>query len=185
MTTTVENTPAAWSARANAHASSDAAMWSERGQTTRFLAVLAHLELRAGDTLLDFGCGTGRLRHFLPDHVSYLGHDTAPGMLARAAREGATIVSEIPAELFDHVVAIGPFNLADRWSIDDTYRTVARLWAESTRRTLVVSLYRGTDAACLTYDPVQLAAWARSLGARRFAIDATRLENDALLVMHR
>lgn len=185
MSTLIENTPQAWNRRASALPSWDAALWSERGQTQRFLAVLRTLELRAGDTLLDFGCGTGRLHAFLPRDVEYFAHDTAPGMLDRAAETGATLLEQLPDVLFDHVVAVGPFNLADGWSTDLTFHTIGDLWANHTRRTLAVSLYRGDDPACLSYPPDLVAGWARALGARRHLVDATYLDNDVLLVMRR
>ena len=187
MTTTIENTPAAWSARSSSvNASWEAALWSEAGQTQRFLAVLAHLELRAGDSLLDFGCGTGRFRAFVPREVGYFAYDTAPGMLARAAeQDGVTALGELPDALFDHVVAVGPFNLADGCSTGRTFETVADLWANHTRRTLAVSLYRGDDPACISYDPMTVARWAGRLGCHRFAVDASYLDNDLLLVLRR
>lgn len=185
MTLTIENSPAAWSSRAAVDEPWAAAMWSEPGQTQRFLAVLAHLELRAGDSLLDFGCGAGRFRAFVPREVGYFAHDTAAGMLARAAGlDGVTALGELPDALFDHVVAVGPFNLRDGWSVERTFVAVADLWGR-TRRTLAVSLYRGDDPACLMYDPTTAAVWAKSLGVRRFTVDASYLDNDVLLVLRR
>lgn len=174
----VTNTPAAWSARAAAPSSHECAGWSERGQTLRFLAVLEHLQLRVGDSLLDFGCGTGRLCEFLPHDVTYTGYDTAPGMLDRARHDHATsvFVSEIPPVLFDHVVAVGPFNLPG----SDAFEAVSELWHESVRRSLVVSLYRGTDDRCVAYSPDAVADWARRIDARRFVVDGSYLDNDLI-----
>jgi hypothetical protein len=187
MTTLVENSPRAWSERALQPASHEAAMWSEGGQTRRFLAVLRHLELREGDTLLDFGAGTGRFCEFLPVDVSYAGYDWAPGMVERMVQEHprARPLESLPDELFDHVVCIGAFNLADGWSKERTWERVSELWTEHTRRTLVVSLYRGWDDSCIRYDPEDAAEFARRLGATFFAVDCVYAENDLTLAVYR
>ncbi|GIV03721.1 MAG: hypothetical protein KatS3mg015_2551 [Fimbriimonadales bacterium] len=162
-------------------------MWSEGGQTRRFLAVLAHLDLRSGDSLLDYGCGTGRLCEFLPVDVTYHGFDWSEQMRERVALEHprARVLSEVPDLLFDHVVCVGTFNLVDGWSKERTYAELATLWTEHTRRTLIVSLYRGHDPACIRYTPEDACEIARRLGCATFAIDCTYLENDLLLELRR
>ena len=182
--TVVENTPAAWSDRALLPAPWSAAAWSENGQTQRFLAVLHHLELRSGDTLLDYGAGPGRFCEFLPRDIDYHAYDTSVGMRERCQRdhERATVLDTVPPMLFDHVVAVGCFNLPG--SVADTFQQVALLWHESVRRTLVVSLYRGDDLRCLIYDPAVVASWAKTLGARRYTVDA-HMDNDVILGMSR
>lgn len=184
---TVANSPAAWSERAAEATPWEAALWSEHRQTARFQAVLQHLNLRAGDTVLDYGCATGRFCEFLPLSVDYYGHDWAPAMRERAAAEHprGMILDELPDELFDHVVAIGVFNLSDGWWKQRTWDTLGDLWTSHTRRTLAVSLYRGTDPRCLTYSATDLAATAMQFGAVRYSIDSSYLDNDSLLVMHR
>lgn len=187
MTAVVENTPRSWSARASGGASWEAAGWSERGQTRRFLAVLEHAGAREGDTLLDFGCGTGRLCTFLPDGVVYTGFDWADGMLSRARADHPSerFVSVVPDELFDHVVVVGAFNLGRGWSRESTWKALAELWGTRVRRTMVASLYRGEDPQCLAYAPQEAAEFARRMGCRRFAIDCTSLGNDLILEMSR
>lgn len=181
------NTPEAWSGRASAPSSWAAAGWSENGQTQRFLATLRHLELREGDTVLDFGCGTGRLCEFLPRDTTYYAYDWAPAMLERVRRdhERAWVLDELPPQLFDHVVCIGAFNLKRGWSHEQTWERLADLWALHTRRALVVSLYRGADGSCLTYTAEWAAKLARQCGCERFLIDCSHLPNDLMLVMHR
>lgn len=187
VTATVANTPAAWGNRATAPTPWAAALWSEHGQTERFRAVIRHLDLHPGDQLLDFGCGTGRLCELLPPHVGYHAHDWSAEMRDRCRREQprAAVYDTLPDRLFDHVIAVGPFNLADGWWKQRTWDTLAELWAQHTRHTLSVSVYRGSDPACLTYSELDLAAFARNMGCQAFAIDGTYLDNDLLLVMRR
>lgn len=187
MSAIAENTPRAWSERANGGSSWEAAGCSEFGQTQRFLAVRDRLELRAGDALLDYGAGTGRFCEFVPREVDYFAFDTAGGMRDRCAIEHprATVLSRVPDSLFDHVIAIGPFNLAHAWSLEQTFDALANLWTEHVRRSLIACLYRGDDRACLHYDPMTVTAWAGRLGARRYVIDASYLDNDLLLGLYR
>ena len=186
----VANSPASWDERAAAPSSWEAGLQSERGQTLRFRAVLSHLQLHDGDTVLDFGSGAGRLAAWMPYGVEYYAHDWAPALLDRAVREqpNAVRVDEIPDMLFDHVVAVGPFNLSDGWSRPRTWETLAELFMERTRKTLVVSLLRwrrGLAAGVLGYDNAELLRFATDMGVTRFAIDATYLDNDILLALHR
>ncbi|GAA2936943.1 class I SAM-dependent methyltransferase [Streptomyces enissocaesilis] len=57
-----------------------------------YAAAVARLGLRAGDAVLDAGCGTGRALPFLRDAVgpggSVLGADVTPAMLEAAVRAG-------------------------------------------------------------------------------------------------
>jgi cyclopropane fatty-acyl-phospholipid synthase-like methyltransferase len=183
-----ENSPAAWDNRADAPTPAAAGLQSEKGQTLRFLAVLRHLDLRVGDTLLDFACGAGRLAYWLPYGVEYFAHDWSPKLLDRAMLEhpGAHRVDELTDQVFDHVVAVGPFNLAGNWSREQTWETVADLWAR-TYSMLAVSVLRGTgtNQDVLVYTPAELAEAAATLGVKRFVVDGSYLDNDLLLVLRR
>ncbi len=184
----VENTPAAWSARAaSASSSAQASGWSGRGQVQRFLAALSHLDLRSGDLLLDYGCGDGALSVYLPEGVRYYGLDTAPGMLGRARRDHPSGVyrDHLPiGEEFEHIVCIGPFNLADNWSREETWNTIELLWKRHTRRTLIVSLYAGADPETLDYAPDWALSLAQSL-SECYVIDRSYLPNDLMVVLKR
>jgi len=183
----VENTPAAWDRRARRAASDwEASMWSEHGQTARFVAAVRHLELRPSDALLDFGCGTGRLVEFVPRNVSYVGVDSAGSMLQRAKenRRRGSFFQGVPPWKFDHVVAVGTFNLADGWSKARTWQVLDQLWEDKARRTLVASLYRGADPGCLSYTPAEAVAYAASK-TTEFVVDCSYLENDLMVVLRR
>lgn len=159
-------------------------MWSEHGQTQRFLAVLRHLQLREGDSLLDFGSGTGRLCEFLPSGIDYFAYDWAPGMIERVREHArAQVVEELA--VYDHVVALGTFNLADSWSIKETFGELSLLYLDHAEKTLAVSLYRGEDPACLAYGLEEIAAFVRTVGCRRYFVDASYLDNDFLAVLYR
>lgn len=187
MTSTLANTPAAWSARALTPDPYQAVGWSQQSQLQRFMAVSRHLRLHAGETLLDFGSGTGAFCPWVSGIVDYYAYDWAPGMRERCATEhgSAIVLDELPEMLFDHVVCVGPFNLPGNWSTDRTWETLAELWTMSTRKTLIVCLYRGSDPRCLRYTPEEAARFAQALCSNRYVIDAGYLDNDFLLEMRR
>lgn len=180
---TVENTPRAWSDRAAAGTSWEAAGWSEHGQVQRFLAVRKHLDFRDNETVLDYGCGTGAFCEYLPRDVRYFGFDTAEMMRDRCAaeHERATVLDSRHDCTFDHVVAIGPFNLPG--SFTETAVELHELWARA-RRSLMVTLYRGTDPRCVIYAPEEVTEFAAKLSSR-FLLDCSYLDNDMLLVLRR
>lgn len=180
------NTPEAWSARAEQETTSWAASGqTEDGQRERHEAVLAAVAPRAGDRLLDFGCGTGAFAELLPPDVKYLGCDWAAGMVARARREHPSRAFAVapPATRFDLVVCIGPFNLPDGWSKQRTFHTIRHLWDTTGCRTLAASLYSGRDENCLIYTGGELDDLGRQL---TYDSSVTRIRhNDLLLVAHR
>lgn len=185
---TLVNTPAAWSDRANtAMTEHEACLWSERGQMLRLAVVAREINQRAtgGERVLDYGCGTGRLVDLLDDSLDYVGYDWAPGMRDRARRHrpGHLFVDVAPAATFDHVAVVGAFNLADGWSKAETWATLERLWAQ-TRKTLAVSLYRGNDTRCIRYLPSEIAQFANAK-ADSWALDYGYLPNDMLMVLRR
>ena len=177
------NSPAAWSERATRENSWDAALWSEQGQRDRFASVLEALNPQPGETLLDYGCGTGAFTDWIPDGVNYLGYDWSPGMLIRAELDHPKhrFTDTEPVASFDLVACVGPFNLPDGWSKQQTRDTLARLW-QRTQRTLVVCLYAGADNDCLIYTEAE----ALDFGAVRGNASVRRhLPNDLLLTVRR
>lgn len=190
----IENTPTAWSERARTAATShEAAMWSADGQVSRFRAVLAELDPQPGETLLDYGCGTGALSENLPPGVDYLGYDWAEGMIARACVEhhglpngprlGFTSrLAQHPARGWDVAACVGAFNLRDGWSKANTWNALRWLW-EHAGRALAVCLYSGFDPDCLTYTEAETAAFAATTGGA-YLVTRHR-KNDLLLVIRR
>lgn len=178
------NTREAWSDRAAMPAPWDAAGWSRRSQRERFDAVLARLDLRPGDTVLDFGCGTGELADRIPSSL-YVGYDSAPGMVARAQVDHplAHFTSKWPAGRFDHVIAVGPFNLPGGWSKQHTFHALRHLWDSTGCRSLIVSVYAGDDERCLRYSPNDLLVCGHSLGLN-VTVEQWRA-NDLLMVVRR
>ena len=184
----MRNTPKAWDKRSTADTPWEAALWSEEGQSKRFRAIMGRLRLAPGDVLLDFGCGTGRLAEFLPHGVQYVGWDWSEKMRKRARREHprGRILEEPPRfQVFDHVVCCGTFNLADNWSVEQTWEALQDLWHGQVVCSLVVSLYRGQDADCLRYSPEEALAFCRREEVHAFSVDATALDNDFLLSLYR
>lgn len=179
------NTPDAWSDRAFAYPDQwKACGWTRTGQVERFVAVLHALDPQPGETLLDYGCGTGAIVDLLPDGIDYTGYDTAPGMIARAAREhtGRVFTTHTPSCEHDLTVAVGPFNLAENWSKEHTWWVLRGLW-DRTRRALAVSLYSGSDRNCLSYTRGEVERFAAG-EAYHSAVTECR-ENDLLMVLRR
>jgi trans-aconitate methyltransferase len=179
------NSPDAWSTRAVTYTDQwQACGWTRNGQIERFVAVLAAADPQPGETLLDYGCGTGAIVDLLPGGVAYTGFDTAPGMVHRATREHidrSFTVYEPRAE-FDVTVAVGPFNLRENWTKEHTWWALRGLW-DRTRRVLAVSLYAGGDRNCLRYSRAEVAAFA----AGETYHSSVRLcrANDLLMVLRR
>ncbi len=181
----MENTPAAWSDRAlMSETSWEAAGWSQTSQNARFQQVVEALNPQPGETLYDFGCGTGELTTYLQGDIGYTGFDSAQGMVDRAAREhpGHHFQTWEPRHTFDLVAAVGPFNLTDHWSKQMTFATLRRLW-DMTGRAMCVSLYAGTDPRCLVYSEQECARFA-SGESYWWHVDRWR-PNDILVTMDR
>jgi predicted TPR repeat methyltransferase len=183
VTAEVLNTPDAWTLRAQQEPTSWAAAgWTEAGQRERFLAVLGALKPREGESLLDFGCGTGALAELLPRNVDYIGFDSSLGMIQRAQREhpGRRFQTWEPGGLFDLVACVGPFNLPG--SKLGTWAALRRFW-DRTGRALAVSLYAGTDERCLIYTLEECERFAAGEAYHR-RVERWR-HNDILMVLER
>lgn len=179
------NTPAAWSARAQAGTSWERCGWSRESQSERFDRVAAAVHAFPGERLLDFGCGDGAFCELLPAGVDYVGFDWAEGMIdrARAEHPGRTFMVDQPGAgaSFDVVVCIGAFNLPG--SKQATWHTLRHLWDVYEPRVLAVSLYAGDDDRCLIYTEDEALAAVRGF-SWRVTVERWR-RNDVLAVVHR
>lgn len=166
----IANTPSAWSDRASIKDPSEAVRWSPEGQSQRFRSVVAALAPEPGESLLDYGCGTGALAELLPLDVAYTGYDWAGGMIDRARQDhpDRRFTRGYPIAQYDLIACVGPFNLAHNWSKQQTWATLERLWGQ-TGRMLAVCLYAGDDTECLVYSEDecgQALRHLRGVGAR-------------------
>lgn len=181
----IANTPEAWSAQAEIEDPYEAVRWSEGGQRERHEAVIAALDPRSNETLLDYGCGLGALVYLMPDDVDYTGYDWAEGMVARARREWPMeeFTNEEPQKSFDLTAVVGTFNLsASPDGVHEAFETIRRLW-NHTNRALAASLYNGLDLDCLNYRAEVVAVFADAV-AKRWTLRRHR-DNDLLLLLER
>lgn len=182
--TSSDNSPEEWSERAGHPEPWTACGWTYDGQQDRLDAAVDELDPQPGDTLLDWGCGTGALSALVASGVRYVGFDSAVGMVERARRDhpGRRFQSWEPRGNFDLVACVGPFNLPGHWSKQMTFYTLRRLF-DRTERRLVASLYAGSDPACLSYSLDECDRFAKGQGYRAWA-DKWR-HNDILVVLER
>jgi SAM-dependent methyltransferase len=175
------NTAAAWSERAETAATPhEACGWTPESQRDRMLKVVEALDPQPGDSLLDFGCGTGELTRYLDAEVGYVGFDTAAGMVIRAAREhpGRHFQLFEPSSTVDLTAVVGTFNLPGDKLL--TWAALRRLW-DGTGRTLAASLYAGEDKRCLIYTEQECVRFA-SAESYRWRVERWR-PNDLLIVL--
>lgn len=184
----VGNTPDDWDQRSQLEDPHAAVMWSEASQATRFWRArqLLRDRLHHGDSVFDFGCGTGAFADWIAGAPSYeyVGYDWSPGMRdrARADHPGVIILDDLADDpVFDHVVCIGPFNLRDHWSKTKTAMQLKQLWKRSEKQ-MIVSLYRGPESSVmLSYDLHDVARVSAMLRCDKLTIVTEHLPNDLLV----
>lgn len=72
-----------------------------------------HIRARAGQRLLDIGCGTGAVVPFLPEDIELVGVDISPAYIAAARKEHGERGTFIVADASDTSIELGmPFDAA-------------------------------------------------------------------------
>lgn len=163
----MKNTPEGWTERAKTFAdSAQATGWSRKSQRLRFQQIVFAISPAPGESLLDFGCGTGELLAYLPDGINYIGVDWSIGMLERAQSEhpGANFQTHLPEGTWDLTVVAGTFNLTDNWSKEQTWNSLESLW-QRTRRAMAVALNatEDTEIKNMVYTEIECQEFAAKL----------------------
>lgn len=161
----------------------------EASQYLRFERLVLHLNLAAGASLLDVGCGSGELFEFCRRQgleVDYLGIDVSAEMVEACNRRfgpGAASRASL-AELvregrsFDYVVASGTFNVRQETPEDEWRRFLERSVVEMyflARRALAFNAM--STRVDYRYDHLyyaradEMAALADLCGTRDFVVD--------------
>jgi hypothetical protein len=150
----------------------------------RRLKALLRLPIEEGDTLLEFGCGTGRLADLVPSVVRYEGLDWSQGVitLARQRRPHGAFRCGSVGELTRHdwVVASGPFNYAKGWSKTQTAEAVSAMWDASTRGIALTVLCTPADGR-LHYGGNELISYLAACDWSHLELDRSYLPNDMCL----
>jgi SAM-dependent methyltransferase len=150
----------------------------------RRLKALLRLPIEGGDTLLEFGCGTGRLADFVPSSVRYEGVDWSREIitLARRRRPHGTFRCGSIVDLTPHdwVVASGPFNYANGWSRSQTAEAVSVMWDSSTRG-IALTVLRVPANGRLHYGGGELISFLARRDWSHLELDRSYLPNDICL----
>ena len=177
-----ESSPQAWDYYASA-AGPDyiiADCGSPESHELRLNAIL-RLPISAGDSLLEFGCGTGRLADLAPPDVGYEGLDWSAEVIKLAQRRRPRSafrcgsVAELAAA--DWVVASGPFNYAKGWSKAQTAEAVWAMWQASKRGIALTVLHKPADGR-LHYEADEVVSFLEMGDWAHLEVDRSYLPND-------
>ncbi len=150
----------------------------------RRLRAILRIPLVPGDTLVELGCGTGRLSDMLPEGVTYEGLDWSAEVVRLAAqrRPGVRFRHGTEDDLTraDWIVASGPFNYAVGWSKERTAAAIAAMW-RSSRRGIAVTFLRVPTDQRLHYHPNELQRFVDGLDWIELQMDQSYLPNDICL----
>jgi SAM-dependent methyltransferase len=132
---------------------------SRRSQFRRYEVVRDDCKIESGDSVLDWGCGTGDLYWYLHDHgvdVKYLGVDVVPEMIRLAqenkvpdARLHNVLEHPFPPKTFDHVICIGTVGamaepVEQRWNLVKGMFSVGMTTA---RKSMAITFLTDRDGA--------------------------------------
>lgn len=193
-----------WPAAALMPTSWEAARWASEGSQRERMNLALHLAepLRAGNVVLDWGCGTGRLSEFLAgSRVNYVGVDTCRAMVERARRDhpdpGAEFLhlnspNALKETRPDVTFCLGVWNLEADGSRMDAIEELEKLW-RVTNRVLVASFHSslGEVAGHHRWGSDLLAETAESINDHDGVMHTSLWElhrwksNDLMLVLRR
>jgi SAM-dependent methyltransferase len=150
----------------------------------RRLRALLRLPIEEGDTLLEFGCGTGRLADFVPCRVRYAGLDWSREVitLAQRRRPHGEFRCGSAGDLTPHdwIVASGPFNYARGWSKSQTAEVVSAMW-DASRRGIALTVLCAPADGRLHYADDELISFLAAGGWAHLELDRSYLPNDMCL----
>jgi len=150
----------------------------------RRLKAILRLPIKEGDTLLELGCGTGRLADFVPQSVRYEGLDWSAKVINQAQhrRPHNTFRRGTIGDLTPHdwVVASGPFNYVRGWSKYQTAEAVVAMWSAS-RRGIALTALRIPAEGRLHYDSEELTSFLVACDWSHLELDRSYLPNDICL----
>jgi SAM-dependent methyltransferase len=180
-----KSTPETWANRIRSHAPDHViADWGSAESQERRLRAILRLPLRSAESLLDFGCGTGRLADLVPPGVNYVGMDWSSAIVeeARRRRPGCDFRLGAEADIpeADWIVASGPFNVRGAWSKSRTGEAIRKMWHAS-RRGIAVTVLRTPARDRLHYDPKEVFCFLDGLDWCELELDRSYLPNDLCL----
>lgn len=150
----------------------------------RRLRAILRLPINEGETVLELGCGTGRLSDLLPQSVRYEGLDWSPEIIAKARhrRPHKAFRCGTITDLTSHdwMVASGPFNYSRGWSKSQTAEAVAAMWNASRRGIAVTALCIPIDGR-LHYAADELISFLAACDWSQLELDRSYLPNDICL----
>lgn len=157
------------------------------GSHLRRLEAISRLPIAAGDLVLDFGCGTGRLFDLVSVRgATYVGLDWSDEVvrLARQRRPSADFRVGDSVALFeaDWLVASGPFNYAEGWAKSDTKKTMTSM-CRSARKGVAVTVLRTPAVGRLSYSPEELLGYVAEVDWAEVNFDRSYLPNDLCMRM--
>jgi cyclopropane fatty-acyl-phospholipid synthase-like methyltransferase len=163
----------------------EVAMWgSKESQVGRLIRAVEAAGVEPGDSVLDWGCGTGVLADLVPE-CDYLGMDPSEEMVKRARALRPHREFELltyPPRHFDHIFAIACWGISP-WTEWDTYGQIRELAKTGCRSfTTCLRTKKGTEDEHVGHAVRCVAELAESL-SECWVLDRSYHPRELLLVM--